>query len=182
MGKIILVILTFISSLAYALPAEDVQIINNRDYFQGVHRLLQDARQSIYIIMFSMHYYDRYPDSPSNVLLRDLIDAKKKGVEVKVILEQGEPVSSGLFQRKIQPEEHYRVIQLLEQNGIPYVLDRPDITTHAKLIIVDSIYTIIGSTNWSYNAIAKNNETAVIIKSTEVARGYIEYFNRLLDQ
>lgn len=160
-------IFIFISSLAYALPAEDVEVVNDRDYFPKVHELLQGAKRSVYIVMFSAYYYDRYPNSPSNILFRDLASAKKRGVDVRVILEQEE-----------QPN---RVVQFLKQNKIPYKLDPPDITTHAKLIIVDGLYTVIGSTNWSYSALSKNHETAVIIKSPDVAKAYTGYFNKNLD-
>ena len=177
---IISILLFFFSVPAYSLPVEDVEIINDRDYFPRVHQLFQDASHSIYVIMFSAHYYDRYPNSPSNILLRDLADAKKRGVDVKVILEQGKSVSGGWFgSKKIQPEQHQRVTQFLKQHGVPYVLDAPNTSTHAKLIVVDELYTVVGSTNWSYSAITKNFETAVVIKSRETAKSYIRYFKQL---
>lgn len=175
----IIVLISFMSPL-YPFPAEDIEIINNRDYFKRVHELFCDAKKSIYVIMFSAWYYDAYPDSPSNLLLRDLADAKKRGLDVKIILEQEEPAGVGLFKKKkIQPEQHERVVKFLKQNSIPYVLDSPDITTHSKLIIVDEIYTVIGSANWSFSALSKNNETSVVIKSQEVAKSYLLYFNKL---
>lgn len=178
--NITIIILLLISSRIYAPPAEDVDVINNRDYFPKVHELFQNAKKSIYVIMFSAFYYDAYPSSPSNILLGDLADAKKKGLDVRIILEQEEPSSLGLFQKKkIQPKQHERVVRFLKQNNITYTLDRVDVTTHSKLIIVDETYTIIGSSNWSYSALAKNNETAVIIKSPEIAKSYINYFNSI---
>lgn len=181
-ASLLLLILIFIPSILYAFPTEDIEVINNKDYFPKVHELFQNAKKSIYVIMFSVYYYDAYPNSPSNILLQDLADAKKRGLDVKVILEQGEPLSGGFFKKKkIQPKQHERVVQFLKQNNVPYVLDSPDITTHAKLIIVDELYTVIGSTNWSYSALAKNNETAVMIKSKEVAGYYTSYFNKVLD-
>lgn len=183
--RIVLIVCIIILAIPYplnALPAEDVEIINDRDYFPRVHQLLQGAKKSIYVIMFSAHYYDQYPDSPPNILLRDLADAKRRGLDVKVILEQGEPESSGgLFRKtKIQPQQHERVVQFLERNNVPYILDPPDIITHAKLIIIDETYTIIGSTNWSYSAISKNHETAVVIKSQDVAHAYITYIKNYI--
>lgn len=179
---IFLFLILFCSKLLYSLPAEDIEIINDRDYFPGVHELLGNAKKSIYLIMFSVYYYDYYPDSPSNILLRDLVNAKRRGVDVKIILEQGEPTSGGLFhEKKIQPQQLERVIRFLKDNNIPYILDPPDVTTHAKVIVIDELYTAIGSTNWSYSALSKNNETSVVIKSKEVAMDYIKYFNLNID-
>lgn len=167
LGYIGNIVFIFTSTIIYALPAEDVEIINDRDYSPRVHELLQGAKKSIYLVMFSIHYYDRYPDSPSNILLRDLAGARKRGVDVRVILED--------------EQEPGRVIKFLKQNKIAFKVDPPDITTHAKLIIIDGTYIVIGSTNWSYSALSKNNETAVVIKSQEVARVYVSYFNKNLD-
>lgn len=178
---IFIVILMLFTSPLYSFPAEDIEIINNRDYFPRVHELFMNAKKSIYVIMFSARYYDAYPNSPSNVLLKDMADAKKRGLDVKIILEQEEPASAGLFKKKkIQPEQHERVVRFLKQNNIPYILDSPDTTTHSKLIIVDEMYTVIGSTNWSFSALSKNNETAVVIKSREISREYLSYFNKIM--
>jgi len=37
--------------------------------------------------MFEACYYEKYPDSPSNILIRDLINAHQRGIKVEVILE-----------------------------------------------------------------------------------------------
>jgi len=158
---------------ACAMPAENVKVINDRAYFSNVNQLLLNAKKNIYMIMFSAYYYDRYPNSPTNVLLKDLVEAKRRGVDVRVVLEQSAHSSSpGAVQNG-------RVIEFLKQYGITYKLDSPYIRTHAKLLIVDGLYTVVGSTNWSYSAMEKNHETAVIIKSPQVANSYMEYFKQL---
>lgn len=182
-GSILIVALccfVLISQNVYSLPAEDIEIINNRDYFPRVHELFKNAKKSIYIMMFSAHYYDKYPNSPSNILFRDLVAAKKRGLDVKVILEQNQSRSGGLFGGgRVQPEHHQRIVEFLKKYQIEYKLDSPGVSTHAKLIIVDGLYTVVGSTNWSYSALEKNNETAVIIKSPQVAKSYIKYFKEV---
>ncbi len=51
--------------------------------------------------------------------------------------------------------------------------------THAKLVIIDGIITILGSTNWTYYSLAHNNEVSVLIKSKEVAQKLSDYFQRI---
>lgn len=175
-----IIIIICISRFIFALPAEDVEVANNSEYFPKVNELLKNAKKSIYVVMYSAYYYDNHPNSFSNMLLKDLADAKRRGVEVKVILEQEESKTGGLLGgKKIHPEQHERVLKFLKQNNVPYILDSKDVTTHSKLIIVDEIYTVVGSTNWSYSALAKNNETAVIVKSKEVALSYIDYIRKM---
>ena len=177
---IIIIILLFSGKIVYPLTADNIEIANDRDYFGKIHWLLSESKKSIYLLMFSAHYYDRYPDSPTNILLRDLANAKKRGVDVKVVLEQEPEEREGIFgKKKIQPDHQGAVKAFLDRNNIPCVMDNPLVTLHAKVIIVDGLYTVIGSTNWSYGAMEKNKETAVIIESPETADCYQKYFDRL---
>jgi len=70
---------------------------------------------------------------------------------------------------------------MLEKAGVLVYNDPLNITTHSKLIIIDNYITVIGSTNWSYSALMKNNESSVIISSSEVAEHYEEYFDMIRD-
>jgi len=165
----------FLSSpYIYALPAHDVEIIANQEYFQKVHQALEKANESIKIMMFQAGYYEKYPDSPSNILIEDLIKAKKRGVKVEVILEIG--IWNEVNKKNIE------VGNLLSKNGIEVRYDSPSITTHAKLIIVDKKISILGSNNWTYYSLAKNNEVSVIITSEEVARVLEEYFEKIVNK
>lgn len=164
----IFVSLVLTSSLLLAYPAEDVEVIQNREYFPAVHQALKEAKESIRVIMFEACYYEEYPDSPSNILIRDLIEAHRRGVKVEVILEVG------IFEEVNRNNQE--VGQLLSKEGIAVAFDSPSITTHAKLITIDGNISILGSTNWKYYSLSKNNEVAVLIKSREVAREIEEYF------
>jgi cardiolipin synthase len=176
MRSLIVLLILFITCPLYSLPAEDIEIINNISYFGKVDEMIKGAKKSIYVIMFSMQYYDAYPDSPSNILLKDLALAVKRGVDVKVIVEGGETDRKG----KNELIDNKRAIRFLKENNVPCVIDPPDITTHSKLLIIDGIYVVIGSTNWSYSALSKNNETSIIIKSAEAAVLYKKYFDEIL--
>src|SRR3972149_2334650 len=93
MKKIVSIILsffilfTFCISLLFALPAEDVQLVTDAQYFQVAKKMIQEAKSSIQVMMFEMGYYDKHPNTPSNLLVKELINAKKRGVKVEVILE-----------------------------------------------------------------------------------------------
>ncbi len=171
---ILIAILIFSLSLqiALALPAKDVKPIPNRLYYPAVHELLKQAEKSIYIVMFEMFYYRKYPESLENQLVHDLIDAQKKGVNVEVILEQG---TFGRITRRNKREGGF----MLSQAGIKVYFDSRSKTTHNKLIIVDERYTVIGSTNWSYHGLEKNNEASVLIDSIPLAKFFLEEFNRI---
>ena len=167
-----IVLLILICSRVYPFPAE-VTPLNDGNYFKTVHSMLAKAKKSIYVIMYSATYYEKYPDSLSNRLINNLISAKKRGLEVKAILDQAEDnKTSGSAENK-------KVADMLSRAGVNTYLDEKEITTHSKLVIIDGRYVIIGSANWSYYALSKNNETNVLINSEQVAKEYIKYFEEI---
>lgn len=144
---------------------------NDRDYPGVLLPLLKDAKNSIYVIMFLASYYPEYPDSPTNLFLKEMIKAKEKGVKVEVILNQSdrEDISHVTV-------ENLKTARYLHLHNIPVYFSPHNITTHAKIVIIDGKFVVIGSTNWSYSAMAKNHETSVVIESPELARYYMKYF------
>ncbi len=159
-------------SISFGLPAEDVQLVTDGQYFQVAGKLIQEAKTSIQVMMFEMGYYDRYPNTPSNLLIKELIDAKKRGVKVEVILE----VKEG---RDRTAERNRTTGKILSNGGVEVIYDPLFKTTHAKCMVVDGRLTLLGSTNWTYYALTNNNEVSVLILSKELARELNDYFNRV---
>jgi phosphatidylserine/phosphatidylglycerophosphate/cardiolipin synthase-like enzyme len=163
---------TFHLPLSSGLPAEDVQLVTDAQYFQVAKKMIQEAKSLIQVMMFEMGYYDRYPNTPSNILIKELIDAKKRGVKVEVILE----VREG---RDRTTERNRNTGKILSSGGVEVIYDPLFKTTHAKLMVVDGQLALVGSTNWTYYALTNNNEVSVLIRSKEVAKEVIDYFNKV---
>ena len=149
----------------------EIQIIEDSDYFPVVNKALKEATQSVKVMMFEVGYYPEYPDSPSNILVEDLIKAKKRGVKVRVILEVSD------WNPKVTKKNRY-VGELLSRGGVEVSYDSLQTTTHTKLVIIDSQLSIFGSTNWTYYSLTHNRELSIIIKSPEIAKELEEYFNK----
>ena len=163
---------TFYLPLSFGLPAEDVQLVTDAQYFQVAKKMIQEAKSSIQVMMFEMGYYDRYPNTPSNLLVKELIDAKKRGVKVEVILE----VREG---RDRTTERNRNTGKMLSSGGVEVIYDSLFKTTHAKSMVVDGQLALVGSTNWTYYALTNNNEVSVFIRSKEVAKALVDYFNQV---
>jgi phosphatidylserine/phosphatidylglycerophosphate/cardiolipin synthase-like enzyme len=161
---------TFYLPLSFGLPAEDVQLVTDAQYFQAAKKLIQEAKQSIQVMMFEMGYYEKYPNTPSNLLIKELIDAKKRGVKVEVILEVKEGED-----RTTKRNRHTG--KVLSEGGVEVIYDPLFKTTHAKFMVVDGHLTLLGSTNWTYYALTNNNEASVLIRSKEIAKELVDYFN-----
>jgi phosphatidylserine/phosphatidylglycerophosphate/cardiolipin synthase-like enzyme len=178
MKKVIFVLLflfplsTFYTPHSFCLPAEDVQVVLDAQYFQTAKKLIQEAKHSIQVMMFEMGYYDRNLNTPSNLLVKELIDAKKRGVKVEVILEVREGED-----RTAKRNRHAG--KILSDGGVEVIYDSPFKTTHAKLMVVDGKITLLGSTNWTYYALTNNHEASILIRSKEVAKAFVDYFNQV---
>ena len=171
-GLFFFLLSTFCLPPSFGLPAEDVQLVADAQYFQVAKKMIQEAKHSVQVMMFEMGYYDRNPNTPSNLLIKELIDARKRGVKVEVILEirEGED-------RTTKRNRHTG--KILSEGGVDVIYDPLFKTTHAKLMMVDGKFTLLGSTNWTYFALTNNNEASVFIRSQEVAKAFLDYFNRV---
>jgi len=178
MKKFITTLLIFLSpftihlSPSLGLPAEDVQLVLDDQYFPVAKRIIQEARSSIRVMMFEMGFYEKYPNTPSNLLIQELINAKKRGVIVEVILE----VKEG---KDRTTERNLATGKVLSKGGVEVIYDPFFKTTHAKFLIVDEHLILSGSTNWTYYALTSNNEVSVLIRSKELAKGLVDYFNKV---
>jgi len=155
----------------YAFPA-DVIPIPNREYVPALHSALKGAEKSIKIFMFSARYYPQYKNDANSLILNDIIEAAQRGVDVEVILDASNWNRSNTLDNKAFADT-------LRKFGIKVYFDPPDVTSHDKLIIVDGKITIVGSTNWSYYALERNNEASVLIYSEEVADYFTKYFEKV---
>ena len=156
----------------YGFSSNNIKVLLNREYTPYVKNLLKNAKSSIYVVMYEMRYYNQYPLSPSNQLIHELIRAKKRGVNVNVLLD----ISS--FNEK-NTERNQEVGEMLKKNGINVKYDSLAITTHSKLVVIDKRFCVVGSHNWSYHALTDNNEISVIIDSKDLAEKIIGWINSL---
>jgi phosphatidylserine/phosphatidylglycerophosphate/cardiolipin synthase-like enzyme len=121
--------------------------------------LISQARKSIYVAMYSF---------TRDGLASALVDAKNRGVEVKVIMEEENAYVQG---------SDYR---MLKEAGVDVRLDGNPALMHHKFMIVDGELVVTGSYNWSTAAEDKNDENFVVIRGKEVVDRFTQEFNRLL--
>ncbi len=143
------------------------------NYLKILLRLLEQSEHSIHVLMYRASYYPDYQDSNSNEILHALINAASRGLEVKVLLDDCSFYSESA-------EANLQAALYLYLHGIEVRLDDPDMTTHAKLVIVDGNSVILGSTNWNYYSLEKNNEVDIaVINLPAVAAPYEQLFRLL---
>jgi phosphatidylserine/phosphatidylglycerophosphate/cardiolipin synthase-like enzyme len=159
-------------TLPNSAPVEEVRLVTDAQYFPLAKKMIREAQTSLEVMMFEMGYYSRHFRTPSNVLIRELIEAKKRGVKVEVILDvrEGEDRTT---------KRNRQSGKILKEGGVEVIYDSLSRTTHAKWIVADGSLILLGSTNWTYNALTNNHEVSVLIRSKELAQELIDYFNKV---
>ncbi len=106
-------------------------------------------------------------DLDSSVITSELIKAKKRGVEVKLVTDN----------------DNYsnRQVSDLQRNGIPVVCDSRKPFMHNKFAVIDGKEVWTGSYNVTVNGEKKNDNNALLIKSPELAEIYMAEFSEMFD-
>jgi phosphatidylserine/phosphatidylglycerophosphate/cardiolipin synthase-like enzyme len=121
-------------------------------------RIVRAARRSVHVLAFS------FTDS---TIARELVARRAAGVDVRAVLERRGSAARG------------SVLAALRSGGVEAFTDANRFVMHHKVIIVDTLWTITGSYNFSSSAAMANDENIVIIKSAPIARRFEEEFGRV---
>ncbi len=123
---------------------------------------LESPRQSIRFMAFSL---------TSEAVAEVLIRQYRQGVEVAGVMEESQVRSNtnGKY-------------DLLRAGGVDVRLDGNPRNMHHKVIVIDEQLVITGSYNFSYNAENVNDENLLLIYDAELARQYLEEFDRVWRQ
>lgn len=120
--------------------------------------VIEKAQKYIYIPAFIITH-----DELTNALIR----AKKRGVDVKVILDATN--TSG----------NRNKLKVLRMSEIPVKVENYAGKVHSKSIIIDDKYIIAGSMNFSNSGENKNDENVLIVQDERLARHYKGFFEYL---
>ena len=102
----------------------------------------------------------------SKNIAKALVDAHKRGVHTEIIL-----AKSNMTQR-------YSAADFTRNMGIPTYIDAEHAIAHNKIMIIDKETVSTGSFNFTKAAEEKNAENLLILKNKELAKIYIDNWNR----
>ena len=151
--------------LTQSIFASD-KLLVGKDYFSTLHKALEEAQGSIYVAMYIISLPSGEDvNNPVSVLVDDLVKAKKRGVYVKVVLDD------------TKFNVNYRAFRKLKEAGVDIGLDSPGKLMHGKGIVIDKRLVFIGSTNWTRASIRDNHEFTILVDSTTLAEDLIGYIS-----
>ena len=157
----------------------DVKNISGEKYFQAVKKAISEAKESIFMVMFKVGLRPYDKNSSVYQLVDELIDAHKREVKVKVILDQNIPFEKENIDEWQVDDKNAWCYKMLKDAGIEIGYDDPNKYLHAKALVIDKEIVILGSANWTESALHKNFEANVLIKSKELAEELLKEFQEI---
>jgi len=128
---------------------------------QAVVETLNGAKKTILVQAYSF---------TSTPIAKALVDAKKRGVDVRVILD------------KSQRTERYSGATFLTNGGVPTFIDATHKIAHNKVMVIDDQEVITGSFNFTKSAEAGNAENVLLIlHAPELAARYSQNWHEHLN-
>lgn len=135
---------------------------------EGIRDELDDADESILLTQVSI-------DGPDDPLLGSVLDAARRGVEVRILLssawytsEENEALDDWLATTAANEDLDIET-QLADPRG------RYE-NVHTKGVVIDERTVILGSVNWNAHSLEENREIAVVIEGSDVGTYYAEVF------
>ena len=129
-------------------------------YQDCTHKITDQILQAKNSILVQAYYLT------SKSIAEALVEAKKKGVVVKVILD------------KSQRKNKYSLIHYIVGEGIQVWIDSRPAIAHNKILIIDGTEVITGSFNFTDSAQKRNAENLVFISDNKLAQEYTAYWEK----
>lgn len=160
---------------AYATAAELVLSPDNS--YAGLLQLIRGAKKTIDIQLLS--FSPKWGEEPESPLINALQEASKRGVRIRVLLNDESVFDKGSKAGKRKNEITAEKLNKMGKNvtakianlgamGVEYI--------HNKGMLVDGSKTLISSINWNQNSIERNREAAVVLTGKEVFEHYETMF------
>lgn len=163
------VLSVFLFSAPAAAHQAEVENIPSGSYFETALHEIQQAKSSIHLAMYVVALPPKKPGSQAHRLLEALVQARERGAEVKVLLDHSQDFLGPAGRNK-------EAFRYLRDRGVEVSFDEATKLMHAKVLVIDEETVLLGSTNWSEGALARNLEGNALIRSKEFAREVLAGF------
>jgi len=158
------------SGIELTTPCEAL-LLPNKEYYPYLKNYFRKAEKSIVGTVYLVKTAN-YPDNEPADLLRELIAAKKRNVEVNLVVD----ISND---DRDASEANMQAAELLRKAGIPVRFDTASVATHSKTFVIDDRYCFLGSHNLTHAAMSRNAELSIFLDSPEMARKITEFVLRI---
>lgn len=141
-----------------------MEAIIGSEYPKKVIPLIENAKQTIKIIVFDWRWYPNEPANSAQLFNQAVVCACKRGVAVSCIGNSAD------------------IVKTLQGIGAKAKRLLTNKLVHVKMILIDGKILVIGSHNFSQSAFSMNYELSVIIDEQQDLNIYDKFFNNLWTQ
>ena len=145
-------------------------LLPNRQYYIQLKNSFRKAEKSIVGTVYVVKA-NNFPDNEPSDLLRELIAASKRSVQVEILLENSE--------EKDLRESNRAAARMLQNAGVQVRFDNAAIATHAKTFVIDGRYCFLGSHNLTHAAMSRNAELSIFLDSPEMAEKITKFVRQI---
>lgn len=153
----VLSIIITVPAFAFQVEVQQVCFSPNGKCTSAIVEKIDSAKSEILIQAYS------FTSAP---IAKALINAHKRSIKIEAILDKSNATGK------------YSSATFLSNNGILVFIDAMHAIAHNKIIIIDKEIVITGSFNFTKAAEEKNAENLLIIKSKELAKSYIDNWEK----
>lgn len=131
------------------------------DFPKIVIPLINNAKESIRVIVFDWRFYPTVAGSSVSQFNSAIAQASKRGINVRALVNSETVIDRlceiGCTARKVHSK------RLL----------------HTKMILIDDVILVIGSHNYTQNGFGLNHEASILVQMPDVDNDFKLYFDRL---
>jgi phosphatidylserine/phosphatidylglycerophosphate/cardiolipin synthase-like enzyme len=149
-----------------------ITLLRDNQFFHVLRDHIADATEEIVVCMF-LFKTNHSSSNRASMILDGLVTAKKRGIDVRVLLERTDRHHDSLNRHNTATSKQLR------QHGVGVLFDSPETTTHTKTIVIDKRFVFIGSHNLTHSALFYNHELSVMIDDRNLAEDVLKYLKNL---
>lgn len=149
-----------------------ISLLRGSEYYYWLSEAIDNAVERIDMAMF--HIAMPAEKHPTRLLLDKLIEARKRGVEVRVLLDRDR--QEDVYKSTIINQD---ALDTLKEGGIDARFDTEDKLLHSKFLIIDSDISVIGSHNWSAGSYFCYDDLTTVLNSESFAQELRQRFEKL---
>jgi phosphatidylserine/phosphatidylglycerophosphate/cardiolipin synthase-like enzyme len=138
-----------------------MQSIIGSNFPKIVKPYIEQAKNSIDIIVFDWRFYPQDPGAQAQLFNQSIINASKRGVKVRAIINNSQ------------------ILTYLKSHGIQAKQLLSKKLVHCKLMIIDNKICVVGSHNYTQNAFQMNLELSISFEITDETQEIVTFFNNI---
>ena len=140
-----------------------IEIVRNEKYERRAIEVITSAQRSIFFSTFKAYLSKEGKKGGCNLLLATILKKVREGIEVRAMLQCGYDGTSLSRINRIAAK------QLIEAGAKVKYLEGRRIV-HAKIILVDNLFVLAGSHNWSISSLRRNFEISFYFWGLEAVK------------